>query len=174
MTFPVRFLVLSVVLLSSAMSPDLFAPAGAANVLVFVTSDCPISNGYAPEIQRLCSDYRKKGVACTLVYEDASIDVAGLRAHREAYRYRDIPAVIDTGHEIASRAKVTTTPEVAVIGAAGAVKYRGRIDNKYERLGQPRRVITVHDLRDAIDAVLAGRAVAHPETQAIGCLIPFK
>src|SRR5262245_7579118 len=137
MTVPVRFLVLSVALLSSTASSDLFAPAGAANVLVFVASDCPISNGYAPEIQRLCADYMKKGVTCTIVYEDASIDAAAVRAHREAYRYRDIPSVIDTRHEIATRAKVTITPEVAVIAAGGAVKYRGRIDNKYEKLGQP-------------------------------------
>ena len=173
MMLPARFVVLSVALLATTVSRDLFAPTGAANVLVFVASDCPISNGYAPEIQRLCHDYRKKGVACTVVYEDASIDDAGVRAHREAYGYTDIPVVVDTRHEIAARAKVSVTPQVAVVGAGGAVKYRGRIDNKYEKLGQPRRVITAHDLREAIDAVLDGRPVARPETQAVGCSIPF-
>ena len=44
---------------------DLFRPAGKASVLIFVSSECPISNGYAPEIQRICADGRANGVTCT-------------------------------------------------------------------------------------------------------------
>ena len=58
---------------------------------------------------------------------------------------------------IAERAKATVTPQAVVVGPGGIVKYRGRIDNQYAALGKPRRVVTVHDLRDALDAVLAGR-----------------
>jgi hypothetical protein len=155
------------------VTQDLFAPSGPANVLLFVTSDCPISNGYAPEIQRLCTEYRKKGVSCTLVYEDATIDPAAVRTHREAFGYRDIAAVIDTGHAIAAMTKTTVTPQAVIVATGGAVKYCGRIDNRYEELGKRRRVVTVHDLRDALDDVLAGRAVARPATAAVGCFIPF-
>src|SRR5687768_6651774 len=56
-----------------------FAPAGRAGVLFFVSRDCPMSNGYAPEIQRLCADYAAKGVQCLLVYEDEGVDAAGVR-----------------------------------------------------------------------------------------------
>jgi hypothetical protein len=179
MTALIRPIALSIVLLSSAAqmrdvdgtARDLFAPAGTANVLVFVASDCPISNGYAPEIQRICRDYRTKGVACSLVYEDMSIDAAHVRAHRDAYGYKGIPAVIDADGAIAKRAKATVTPQAVVIGPGGSVKYRGRIDNQYAALGKPRRVVTVHDLRDSLDALLAGRPVAHPETEAFGCFI---
>jgi hypothetical protein len=150
---------------------DLFAPSGAANVLVFVASDCPVSNGYAPEIQRICRDYRAKGVTCSLVYEDVAIDTARVRAHRDEFRYTEIPAVIDGDRAIAGRAKATVTPQAVVVGPGGALKYRGRIDNRYAALGKPRRVVTVHDLRDALDAVLAGRVVANPETEAFGCFI---
>jgi len=150
---------------------DLFAPAGAAGVLFFVASDCPISNGYAPEIQRICDDYRAKGVSCSLVYEDVAIDDAHIRAHRDAYGYRNIATVNDGDGAIAGRAKATVTPQAVVIGRGGIVKYRGRIDNQYAALGKPRRVVTTHDVRDALDAVLAGRAVAHPETEAFGCFI---
>jgi hypothetical protein len=150
---------------------DLFAPAGKANVLLFVASDCPISNGYAPEIQRICTDGAAKSVACTLVYEDVSVDAAAVRSHRDQYRYRDMPAVIDTDGAIARRAKATVTPEAVVVDRAGGVKYRGRIDNQYAALGKPRRVVTEHDLRDAVTAVIAGRPVAQAETQAFGCFI---
>jgi hypothetical protein len=151
---------------------DLFRPAGLAGVILFVTSDCPISNGYAPEIQRVCEDTRARGGNCTLVYEDVSIDAAAARAHRDAYRYREIPAVIDHGHAIAQRARATVTPQVVVVTPAGVVKYRGRVDDRYIALGKQRRVVTSHDLRDAIDAVIGGRPVPHAETEAVGCLIP--
>jgi hypothetical protein len=175
----IRPIALSIVLLSSAAqvrdidgtARDPFAPAGAANVLVFVASDCPISNGYAPEIQRICRDYRARGVACSLVYEDMSIDAARVRAHRSAYGYKDVAAVLDGDGAIAKRAGATVTPQAVIVGPAGVVKYRGRIDNQYAALGKPRRVVTVHDLRDALDAVLAGRPVSHPDTEAFGCFI---
>jgi hypothetical protein len=153
------------------VSRDLFQPSAKANVLVFVSSDCPVSNGYAPELQRICGSYRTKGVACALVYEDLKIDAAAVRAHRDEYTYREMAAVIDDDRAIARRAKARVTPEAVVIDAAGGVRYRGRIDNQYAALGTPRRVVTVHDLRDALDAVLGGRRVAHPETEAFGCFI---
>src|SRR6186713_2980961 len=100
MTPLTRLIVLSSVLLSGAAqvrdvdgtARDLFAPAGAASVLVFVASDCPISNGYAPEIQRICRDYRTRGVACSLVYEDTSIEAARVRTHRTEFGYNEMPA----------------------------------------------------------------------------------
>jgi hypothetical protein len=152
---------------------DLFAPSGVANVLLFVSSDCPISNGYAPEIQRICGEYRSSGVSCSLVYEDASISAEAVRSHRESFGYRDMPAVIDSTHAIASAMKASITPQAVLVAAGGAVKYRGRIDNRYERIGRPRRIVTAHDLRDALDAVLAQRPVTRPVSEAIGCFIPF-
>ena len=151
---------------------DLFQPAGKASVLVFVSSDCPISNGYAPEIQRICADSRAAGVTCTLLYEDLTIDAAAVRSHRDQYRYRDMSAVIDANGAIARRANATVTPQAVVVDPEGVVKYRGRIDNRYIALGKPRRVVTVHDLQDAIAAVVAGRPVAQAETEAVGCFIP--
>jgi AhpC/TSA family len=152
---------------------NLFQPAGKAGVLVFVSSDCPISNGYAPDVQEACAAYASKGVSCTLVYEDTQIDVAGVRAHQREYRYRGIPAVIDADRAVARRAKATVTPQAVVIDAKGLVRYRGRIDNKYATLGTTRRVVTVHDLNESVDAVLAGRPVLHPETEPLGCFIPL-
>jgi hypothetical protein len=60
---------------------SLFAPAGKANLLFFLTSDCPISNSYAPEIQQICRDYAAKGVNCSLIYEDLKIGADAVRKH---------------------------------------------------------------------------------------------
>jgi len=148
--------------------------SGMAEVLFFVMTDCPVSNTYAPEIQHICADYGTKGVACSLVYEDVQVDAAGARHHMDEYRYKDMPAIIDAGRRIAEAVKATTTPQAVVLDKAGKVRYSGRIDNFYAALGKPRRQATEHDLRDALDAVLAGRAVANPETKALGCYIPPK
>ena len=148
-------------------------PAGPAGVLFFITNDCPISNSYAPEIQRICGDYAAKGVKCTLVYSDLSVDAAAIRKHRADYGYNaTIPAVSDGSHQLAQATGATITPEAVVAGKAGQVLYRGRIDNFYAGLGKPRRIVTEHDLRQALDEVLAGKPVSHPQTQAVGCYIP--
>src|SRR5262245_32903649 len=72
----------------NSMSP--FRPAGKANVLFFISSDCPVSNSYAPEIQRLCSAFSSKGVGCSLYYEDVGIQPAAVRTHLQEYRYAGI------------------------------------------------------------------------------------
>ena len=148
-----------------------FKAAQRANVLVFVTSDCPISNGYAPAIQQLCAQYENRGVSCSLIYEDTAIEPAAVRKHINDYRYRGVAAAIDDHGVVARRLGATVTPQAVVVDAKGLVRYSGRIDNKYIELGKQRRVVTQHDLRDAVDAVLEGRQVAHAETQAVGCYI---
>jgi hypothetical protein len=149
------------------------APAGPASVLFFITNDCPVANSYAPEIQRICGEYAAKGVSCTLVYSDLTLDTAAIRKHHTEYGYPGtVPAVRDADHKLASATGATITPEAVVVGKGGKVLYRGRIDNFYAAIGKPRRQATEHDLRQALDEVLAGKPVTHPQTPAIGCYIP--
>ena len=148
-----------------------FAPAGKANVLLFVQTDCPISNSYAPEIQRICKAYESKGVSCSLAYEDVRVDGAAVRKHLKDFSYSGLPAAIDDSRALADRARATITPAAVVVDARGAVRYRGRIDNFYASLGKPRQIVTEHDLTDALDAILAGKPVPKPETEALGCFI---
>ena len=155
-----------------AVSGLLMALAGgqAVEVRFFITSDCPVANFYAPEIQDICASYAARGVACSLVYEDLGIDETAVRTHVAEYRYDRIPTTIDRDRAIARKSGASVTPQ-AVVTQDGKIRYRGRIDNRYEAFGRPRRVVTARDLRDALDAVLAGRPVPNPETPAIGCHI---
>jgi len=146
-------------------------PSGAANVLIFTATDCPVSNGYAPEIQRVCAAYASRGVGCLLVYEDPGLGGEAARAHLAEYRYGTTSAVVDADGSLAAKVGATVTPEVAVVDRSGAVRYRGRIDNKYVAIGRARRTVTEHDLVDALDAVLAGTPVAVTDTEAVGCVI---
>jgi hypothetical protein len=159
----------------SGRSIEPFKAAGAANVIFFVQTDCPISNWYAPTIQRICREYSARGVTCALAYEDiedpgSPLD-ARIRTHLQEYRYEGIPAVADRTRAIASRARASVTPQAVVVDRAGAIRYRGRIDNAYADFGKPRQQVTSHELRDALDALLAGRPVPKPETEALGCFI---
>ncbi|HTM50851.1 MAG TPA: redoxin family protein [Bryobacteraceae bacterium] len=147
-------------------------PKEKASVLFFVTSDCPISNSYAPEIQRICSEYSPRGVACNLIYVDPDLTPADVRKHTAEFGYKGMPAILDSAQQLVRAAGATTTPEAALIGRSGQVLYRGRIDNLYAALGKRRPAATEKDLRKALDETLAGRPVSTPKTKAIGCYIP--
>jgi hypothetical protein len=142
-----------------------------AQILFFLSADCPISRFYAQEIQRICKEYAARGARCGLVYEDLPVNAAAIRAHLDEFGYRGIPATTDGTGKIATQVNATVTPQAVVIDRAGQIRYRGRIDNFYADLGKPRLAATVHDLRDALDAVISGRIVTHPETTPVGCFI---
>ena len=154
-----------------------FAPAGKAGVVFFVATDCPVSNSYAPEIQRVCREYGPRGVGCSLIYEDVDLHPTSahldqqVRAHLQEYGYAGVPAAVDRDRAAAAAAKATITPLAVVVDRSGDIRYRGRIDNLYAALGKRRQQVTRHDLREALDAVLSGGKVPNPETEALGCYI---
>jgi thiol-disulfide isomerase/thioredoxin len=141
-----------------------------AVVLLFIARDCPISNSYAPEIKRIITRYTPQKVAFTLVYPDPDTSPSAAKQHAKEYGYT-CPLLLDPAHRLVRRAGATVTPEAAVFAPGGKLLYRGRVDDLYVGFGQRRDAATRHDLRDALDAVLSGRAVPVPRTQAIGCFL---
>ena len=169
-----RAIALLLLLSASAWAAEPLAPpnaSGRPTVVYFVLRDCPISNQFAPEMNRICSEYEKRGVDCFLAYTDPDLTPESLAEHRADFSHR-IPAVHDAEHAWVALAGATITPEAALFDAQGKLAYRGRVNNLYAALGKARRQATRHDLRDALDAVLAGKPVATPRTEAIGCYIP--
>lgn len=151
---------------------QLDASSKLANVLYFITNDCPISNQYAPEINRICDEYSAKNVGCYLVYIDPTLSTEAIRHHTADYSHDCCAVIHDTKHALVKQINAKVTPEAALVSADGKVLYQGRINNFYAALGKPRRFVTVHDLRDALEATLAGESVENPTTQALGCFIP--
>ena len=158
--------------LSGAGVDALAAPADTrAIVYIFTTTDCPVSNRYAPEVRRIVDTFAVQGVTFRLVYPGRADGDDAIRDHMRAFSYAGaLEAVRDPDLAFARFSGATITPE-AVVVAHGRVVYRGRIDDRVVDLGIDRPAPTVHDLSDAIEAVLAGRPVAHPVTQAVGCYI---
>lgn len=147
---------------------QLFA-TGKPTVLVFVRTDCPISNRYAPELERLYREYSGRA-AFYLVYADPAETADGIRKHISDYGYT-FGALRDPDHELVKLAKAHVTPEAAVFSARGELLYHGRIDDRYIDFGKYRTEPTVHDLEDALRAVVAGKPVAVSSTRAIGCFL---
>ena len=145
--------------------------AGKASALFFISDECPISNAFAREIARICADYKSKGIGCDLVYADPGISDGRALRHSQDYGHGDYPKIVDRQHELVKATGVTVTPEAAVVDRKGKVVYRGRIDDSFAALGQPRRPVKDADLRNALDAVVAGKPVEKPETKALGCFI---
>jgi hypothetical protein len=149
---------------------DAMTGALAITVLIFVSTDCPISNRYAPEIKRLHEEFISRGIRFQLVYPNPLDDEAAIARHLQDYGYPQI-ARRDRDHTLVKMAGATITPEAVVFDARQRIAYRGRIDDRFVELGRERPAATQPDLRNALTALLAGRPVSPSRTQAVGCFI---
>ena len=148
-------------------------PAGPTTVFVFVSTDCPIANRYAPELRRI-RDRFARTARFWLVYADPTETPEAERRHAEAFGY-GFDAVRDPRHDLVRLAGARVTPEAAVfiLGADGPrLVYRGRIDDRNVDFGRTRPAPTVHDLEDALLAIASGKAGPPRTTTAVGCAIP--
>lgn len=141
-----------------------------AHVLVFTTTDCPISNRYAPEIRRLAAAFAERGVRFWVVYPVPGDTPERIRAHVSQFGL-SLPVARDTRFELVRRTGVTVTPEVAVIDAQGEMAYRGRVDDRYVDFGVDRPAPTTRDLDAALESLLAGRPIEPKTTRAVGCIL---
>jgi hypothetical protein len=149
------------------------APSGArATVFLFTRTDCPISNRYAPEIQRLSGEFGSQ-VTFWLVFVDPDQSAHAIRQYLREYHY-SFGALLDSEHKFVHITGVQVTPEVAVFAPSGSGAkevYRGRIDDQYVDFGQSRPKPTRHDLEEVLAAIVAGKPVEFAATRAVGCFI---
>jgi hypothetical protein len=144
-----------------------------ATVLIFVRTDCPIANRFAPTIERLRREFAARGVNFWLVFVDPAETAGMIRAHLIEYDLH-ATALRDPRHTLVALSGATITPEAAVyVSGEGTPRlvYRGRIDDRFVDFGLARPQPSKHDLQQALDAVLAGRAVMPQTTPAVGCVI---
>lgn len=155
-------------MLAIALALQLTAAANIPTVLVFTSTDCPISNRYAPEIQRLATKFARD-VRFVFVYPVPSDSEATIREHRKKFGSGEWRR--DPSQKLVKLTGVTVTPEVAVMTADQKILYRGRIDDRYVEFGKDRPQPTVRDLERALDAIVSSKPVPVSETRAIGCII---
>jgi hypothetical protein len=151
-------------------------PGARALVLFFIASDCPVSNRYFPEMERLRHAFTSQGVAFYYVYPNLTETAGSIHAHQAAFAAgaASLPTLTDPRQELARLTGARTTPEAAILVPAPSglhTVYAGRIDNRYLSIGQERPSATRHDLEEAITAVLAHRPVPAPGGPPVGCAI---
>jgi hypothetical protein len=139
------------------------------DVWIFVRTDCPVSNRYAPTIARLQKDFAGRA-RFQLVYPEPGVSREAVDAHRRAFGLLDIAAVVDGKLALVRKAGVRVTPEAVVFDGQGRLLYRGRIDDRQASLTVSRSP-RMNDLREAIDGVLSGTLRELRSTRAIGCAI---
>jgi peroxiredoxin len=141
-----------------------------AVVVFFTTTDCPLSNNEVPEMNRTRRDYESRGVAFYAVQADTTIADADVVQHTKDYQF-SFPVLFDPHQVLVKMTGATTIPSAAVLTPDGTLLYLGRIDNLVEDFNIRRPLATKFDLREALDAVLAGKPVPNARTAAFGCAI---
>ncbi len=140
-------------------------------VLLFLATECPVANGYAPEMARLFRNFEPRGVLFLGIHADSDVTAETAAAHASEYGL-PFPILLDPEQNVAHQAGVRVTPEAVVLLPDGQVVYRGRIDDRYASTGQHRLTAQVFDLRIALEAILADEMPVVTQTRAFGCPLP--
>ena len=134
-------------------------------VLIFIAVQCPVSNAYNERMAQLAADYQAKGINVIGVNSNVAEDAAAVKAHAAEHKLT-FTILKDPGNKIADKFGAAVTPEAYFIGMNGKLLYHGRIDNARN----PAQLET-SDLRNALDAALAGKTIEKTEAKAFGCTI---
>lgn len=157
-------------LLTSAQEEKTGHSTPRGKVWIFVAVDCPIANGYAPELNRLQQDFESRGIDFTLVYPEPSLHESSIISHLKEYSL-DFDYHHDRTHRLVTKSGVIVTPEAAVFDSNDQLIYRGKIDDRYSEFGDRRSIATKTYLRDVLEQLLAGEEIGFHETESIGCYI---
>lgn len=135
------------------------------SVIIFISTQCPISNGYNERMEAMAEAYGKRGISVIGINANASESADAVKAHA-AEKHFIFPVLKDNGNKIADKLGAMRTPEAYLLDANNKLVYHGRIDNSKDE-----SKVDSNDLRDAMDALLAGKPIAKPTALAFGCNI---
>ncbi|HEY7784393.1 MAG TPA: thioredoxin family protein [Pyrinomonadaceae bacterium] len=134
-------------------------------VVIFVATQCPVSNDYNARMEKLAQDYKVRGIALVGINANVTESADAVKAHASENKLT-FPILKDPGNKIADRFGATKTPEAYFLDASNKLVYHGRIDNSRDASG-----VNASELRDAMEAILAGKPVAKTTAMAFGCSI---
>ena len=142
--------------------------AGRALLVMFICRHCPYVKHVEAELARIGRDYGQKlgivGISANdaASYPDDAPPSLKEQAERAGFTF---PYLYDEGQGVARAYGAVCTPEFFLFDAKPALAYHGRLDAT--RTG--REQANGHDLRAALDAVLAGRVVSGEQLPSVGC-----
>jgi peroxiredoxin len=134
-------------------------------VVIFVATQCPVSNAYNERMEKLAQDYKARGIAVVGINSNITESADAVKTHAGENKLT-FPILKDAGNKIADRFGATKTPEAYFLDGSNKLVYHGRIDNSRDAAG-----VNATELRDAMEAILAGKPVAKTTAMAFGCTI---
>jgi len=134
-------------------------------VLIFMAVQCPVSNAYNERMEKLAQDYAARGINVIGINANSVDSAEAVKAHAAEHKFT-FTILKDPGNKVADRLGASVTPEAYLIDKSNKLLYRGRIDNSKNVEG-----VTSSELRDAIEATLAGKPITKTTANAFGCSI---
>lgn len=146
-----------------------------AYLVMFICNHCPFVIHIKKELAALCGEYEEKGVAVVGINaNDVSTHPEDspqkMKADKDRFGYT-FPYLFDESQETAKAYRAACTPDFFVFDRDRNLVYRGQMDDSRPGSGVP---VTGADLRDALDAVLAGQPVPEQQKPSMGCNIKWK
>jgi peroxiredoxin len=145
-----------------------------ATVVVFTCNHCPYAIAWHERLVEVARDYADRGVRMLAINPNDADRYPrdapeAMRARVQDGEFEGVPYLRDESQEVARAYDAQTTPDVFLLDSDGRLRYRGAPDGDYEDPAE-RAVF----LRDALDAVLAGRDPSPAQTTPIGCSIKWR
>lgn len=141
-------------------------------VVAFWCNHCPYVRAWEDRFNAIARDYSERGVVTVAIcandassHPGDSFENMALHAGERGYVFA---YARDDSQSVARAYGAERTPEIVVLDRGRAVAYRGAIDDSTDP-----ETVTTHHLRDALDALLAGRAPSIASTPADGCTIKW-
>lgn len=146
-------------------APVTLSTTGKITALIFVATQCPISNDYNERMMALVNDYAPRRVDFVLVNSNATEPAEETAKHAKDHGFT-VKVWKDHGNKLADQLNAQVTPEVFLFDKSGTIVYHGAIDDSRNAAN-----ITKKHFREALDAALAGKPVPTAEVKAFGCTI---
>ena len=145
-----------------------------ALVVMFICNHCPYVQAVEDRIIQLHRDYASRGVQLVGICSNDPTDYPDDRPERLLSRWREkrygFPYLIDEPQDVARTFHAVCTPDIFVFDGERRLAYHGRIDDNWKEPAKVQR----QEMREALDALLAGHRPAHEQTQSIGCSIKWR
>ena len=141
-------------------------------VVVFSCNHCPYVRAYEDRMVSIQNEYAAKGVQLVAInsndeksYPEDSFPEMVKRSKEKRFSF---PYLRDESQKAAEDYGAVCTPHFFAFDAKRTLRYRGRFDDSKD----PAKVKS-HDLRNALDDLVAGREVGVPDTRPFGCSIKW-
>lgn len=141
-----------------------------AIVLVFTCNHCPVAVAYEDRLIQLQKDYKDKGVQVIAVnVNNIPEDRLDKMKERAAQKGFNFPYIYDSSQKMGHDYGAKVTPHVFILDGQRKIAYIGSIDDNMDV-----KKASKHYVREALDALLAGKSPAVAETKAFGCSIKYE